>query len=393
MVFDFAKTMLVGEALRSSLKGLLANVVDSDFSDDSLAQLRQACADKVHQTGSSRALRSRRLLTHESIGVECTVEVSDAIMECEALIAHEVKLACLGKPDGLPLMPHESYCFGMSEKFDTATPHKAPQSFLMGHVAARQMAQALLDRAQPKCLDDVIAVLCPVADALFAMDPSFRWEMKFMTETAPSALEAYVERQLLGRLPTDDTSVTLQGYLLEVVQFQRDDAFVFSQTSSDKVDGVREVVQGMLNGTSPNAAVLATSGKFYEDLLQGLKFFVRVELVGTQTKPGEKLTGARAMAHLFSETATKFEAEPYPAFDELQVFSTFKWMLDEGQKKLLGTWISKTFARGKTVGDTSTPGAPNKGTSSGKAPIGKRVVGKTENAAVQANKARLMKYF
>ena len=39
---------------------------------------------------------------------------------------------------------------------------------------------------------------------------------------------------------------------------------------------------------------------------------------------------------MLDETAARFEAEPYPAFDELQVFSTFKWMMDETQKKAAG---------------------------------------------------------
>ena len=386
------KICLYGEALRASLKGQLASVVETNFSADSLAKLRQACAERVKQAGSSKAIRARRLLTHESFGFECTVEVSDASMECEALIAHEIKLASLGKPDGLPLLMHEIYCFGLSEAFDPETPHKVPQSLLESHRAARQMAQTLLDRAEPKSLDDVEAVLSPVADALFAMDPSFRWEMKFISEVAPSALEAFVERQLLDRMPTEDKSVALQEFLLEVIQFQKDDPFVFSQTSTDKVECAKEVVHGMMGGTPPNAAALAATGKFYEDFLQGLKYFVRVELPGKHDKPGATLTGAKAMAHLFSETAKNFEAEPYPAFDDLQVFSTFKWMLDEGQKKQLTAWIKKIFSSEHAIGETTEAEAKNKKMSNDKAAGNKRVTGKS-NESVKANKARLMKYF
>ena len=215
----------------------------------------------------------------------------------------------------------------------------------------RDSWRKLLGRAAPTNLEDVIVALPPVSDAPYAMDPSFWWELKFMADVAGSASELCVERQLLKRFPTEGRSAALQDYLLGVAKFQLDDAFVFSQKSTDKVECVKEVVQGMLSGTSPNAAVIMRTGRFYEHLMQGMKFFLRVELPGAHDAVGITLTGPKALAHLLDETAARFEAEPYPAFDELQVFSTFKWMMDEAQKKQLTTWVGAIFASGTKDSD------------------------------------------
>jgi hypothetical protein len=92
------------------------------------------------------------------------------------------------------------------------------------------------------------------------------------------------------------------------------------------------------------------------------------------------------------ETAARFEAEPYPAFDELQVFSTFKWMMDETQKKQLTTWVGAIFASGTKDSDT-IKGKATKGTTSGGTPAGTKRVVKASKDSVRANTARRLQYF
>jgi hypothetical protein len=139
------------------------------------------------------------------------------------------------------------------------------------------------------------------------MGPSFWWELKFMADVAGSASELCVERQLLKRFPTEGKSATLQDYLLSVAKFQLDDAFVFSQRFTDKAERVKEAVQGMLSGTSPNAAVIMSTGGLREHLMQGDEDFPRVELPGAHDAIGRTLTGPKVLAML-GETAARLPA-------------------------------------------------------------------------------------
>lgn len=330
-IFSFAKNLLAGEAFRQTLTEKLIVVVAAEFDEESLVEMRASLQFILSHMEVVKGKRDKRVVALQAFGLETNIFVSEPKAESEQRISHEIKMATLGRTGGIipfkhetmsftglanytPDKPHKVLClliagrlmiesrglddsktsclsFKFSSKFQQPSPilvylpidyrkksRQVPPHLVKDNIAARLFANSLLDKVEIKTLDDVIDALVPVQDALYALDPSFRWEIRFMQDTAPRALLMRLERDVLAMLPTAEAHKTVGSVIMELQRYRLENPFMLSQTASDKLSVVEETLNKVSLNRPPSLAKL-NSEPFYQKFLDRLKEFITVEVV------------------------------------------------------------------------------------------------------------------
>ena len=322
-VFDFAQRKISSQAVSASISEKLQDVIAAGFSVDSMAQYKQDCEKLIPKTVSAK-VATKREIKIEVLGMTTLHAVMDWQSEVELRLAGAIRQATLGAPNGLKMLPHEEW---IVKATDIPKSHNVPAEVLADLQNARSIATDLLDIDVARSFCDVQNALGKASKSLLALDRSFRIELQFMSDGAEAGLEAAAQRLVLDALPSSIVGRTLaeSSSLLDGI---RDKPFwkFCSLKAQAQVDCVRELVAGMKQNVSPKAEIVSGGG-FYVEVLKRLEWFMTHTCTDNGAK--EVVRGKDALDRAWGEVAASIKSAPSTiSYGHLEVFHTFKWMLD-----------------------------------------------------------------
>jgi hypothetical protein len=118
-----------------------------------------------------------------------------------------------------------------------------------------------------------------------------------------------------------------------------------SHASQAQIECVREFVANMMRGVSPDVSI-ANGGGFYANVLLQLACFATSQVPVGDMAEMEVLVGRPAVAHQMESMKSKMAKSPDTVqLMELETFQSFKWLLQDDEKRLLAEWVKATLHR------------------------------------------------
>ena len=157
-----------------------------------------------------------------------------------------------------------------------------------------------------------------------------------------------MQKQILAKLPSTRSVVTIQQAADNLAVLRSSQiGEMWSRDCQAKIEAVRDLVTNMARGVPPDSKLCEDTG-FFSAVLQRLACFQRAtvhEKVGDGMKTVE-LVGKRALDAAFGTMRAKLKEDSSKVtLVELENFQSFKWLLNDTEKKELAEWVQDVLKK------------------------------------------------
>ena len=386
-LFAFAGQLVSSATFGDEVQTLVCAFVTRGFTDKSYQTLKEECDRKVEIYESSGVLSAKRVVKIEFFDNQLPLTIQSLSAEWEFRFWAAVKLAAIGYKGGLPKLPFEEWVLDDNSDIDCVV----PDGFFTTMKAARSCALDMLANATVSCLEDMKKILTNNASQLVSIDRSFKLELEYLNSALDTDLVETVQKQILAKLPSTRSVVTMQQAADNLAVLRSSQiGEMCSRYCQAKIEAVRDLVTNMARGVPPDSKLCEDIG-FFSTVLQRLACFQRAtvhEKVGDGMKTVE-LVGKRALDAAFGTMRAKMKEDSSKVtLVELENFQSFKWLLNDTEKKELAEWVQDVLK--KLVANQ----AVSKGRSSASSSSG--LLGAVHTSAKKAkasSESQLLSYF
>ena len=231
--------------------------------------------------------------------------------------------------------------------------NQVPAELLAENERARLVAKEMLSDETIASFREMRQILEDNSAALRQIDRTFIIELAYL-EKADEALDAAIKAKVQALLPSATVHKSFVQVDMEMRELMKSDMCKrCSRSTAGQVEAVLEVLTNMQRGISPDP-LRATSG-FYKEVLPRCAWFCCFEATA-----GKKTYGVEALRSHFASVKAAITDQPNATLGQLEVFQTYKWLLDEEQKVDLAAWVAAAVRAGARPAqrDTTRAAAP-----------------------------------
>ena len=283
------------------------------------------------------------------------VDVVDLHLEAMLRLGAFVRNQSLGQESGLQKLPFDEW---LLPDLVSKGLCRIPLKHLETMNKARTMAANMLSSDSIQSLQDVQKLFQTSADAICAVDPTFRIEVAFLTSSLQVALATAIQERILRSFPDPikDISVGMATKSLTDLKSSKIVALA-SRESQAQVDTVLEIVAKFNKGT-PVPAHLFNSTDFYKQLASRFAYFIRVP-VSSKTKTGETMESYKfgreaVLLQLHDIGSRVHKSISHVTLAELESMHRWKHLTQKSEIERMGDWIKKSLAASTASGAASS---------------------------------------
>jgi hypothetical protein len=249
-----------------------------------------------------------------------------------------LKSRSLGYGNGLDLLPYEEWMLDARPMEET----HVPAHLLAEMQRARLCAKEILSDPSIQDFATMVKVMVASTTQLLSLDRSFKLELEFLQQNGEAAVQKAVETHILAVLPSSSKASSLTQSYQALQDLKESQLGKFcSHASRAQMTCVLEVVSNMTKGVGPDAK-FSTASEFYASVWKQLPYFMRREVeVEEGGKKVKKLLMARAALMVgFEEVRAKVASNQLTKLHELEVYQSFKFLLEPAEVKELSGWVT-----------------------------------------------------
>jgi hypothetical protein len=211
-----------------------------------------------------------------------------------------------------------------------------PLEDLRRYTAARKMVLKWCPESQATSLVEVQRIVTSKSAALKELDPTFVLEIEYLKQAATSDTTNKVQGDVVAILPDSSRRVTMPQASQKLDEFRQSRLCQISSLQvQGEVDAVIAILKNMMRGLSPDPAVRLAS-PFFTRVLAALAFFNEYVPEGQEDgKAAGVVYGGDAIADKLAALQA-LPKEKTITLRDLETFESFKWLLDEKQRAVVG---------------------------------------------------------
>ena len=343
-LYSFVFELLNAEALCTTLCTRLQAFDWQMLTEKMFTELQGELMSDLESFSETKALHARRNIEVEYYGHKVTLAVLSPTSEMHLRLMAVVKERLISAEGGLEPLIHEAW-----------VPCKScisrclwDEALLMGIRKARKLASEILEPASLKCTADIAKLLAGSRDVLLQVDNSFGLEVAWAEQALPGLLAAAIHQDVWQCLPTKSAAMSMSASLekLEALSVSKK-VQLAARSVQDEVMAAVEAVSSLVRHQAPTATAGTTP--YISRLLATLQFFIRHPAASTSTsasQPPVELVGKAALKAKLEEMKVSVAGDENSlTLSQLTVFQSFKYLLDDGEKLLLDSWMAIVLQR------------------------------------------------
>eukprot|EP00971_Amphidinium_carterae_P102789 2034670-Amphidinium_carterae.2 len=312
----------------------------------------QATTEKcIESLGSLPREHQERQITVVYRGLEIPLRIESARGEVAKKLAAEVKSQAIAS-EGLKQMTWESPLFDAVP----AGARKVDDKLLRKFTAARVAAEEMLKSEDKLTLQDANRILNYKKELLIQQDSSFDIELALLSHMTAEGGKQALQRRVVASMPSEEQYKSLEDVTAALEALKCSElSKLLGPSAVGAISTCLEVLNGLSRGITPNVLALTDNG-YQTQWLDRLKYFLRVEY---KDESGKKKVVRREAAkrHLVqTRLAENYEVKSLQDLNQLQ---SFKYMLDDEEKKLLKSktdeFLQERQGHTKSTSAGSTP--------------------------------------
>jgi len=263
---------------------------------------------------------------------------------------------------------------------------KVPKEHIEGMIAARNLANELLEKKKPKDYAATVKLIGGAYDSLLSLDRSFCLE-KEMLDNGQDIIDSAATANFMTCMPSEAKPLTLSQTQALLTEFKEQPCFTMASAAAQrKFECVQEIIANMQRAISPDPSI-TTGGPFYTTVLNRLALFMRC----TDAK-GKAVYGKAALDSEWKRMEAEMKKEPLSAtLSDLEPFQCHKWLLSALQVTELSTWVCKVLETSQASSNTKATGSSS-GVAGARTSKVAKAATKKDNKTSQGT-AAVMKYF